>query len=246
MKKTRVCILLLVFCLLPACAQMRFDVSFGSDGANTPGIVAESDIPADVYRDSWARLPTVQRENLDAAGKEAFDTYVSPGTGYETGLRGPIGMWMNSPELAKAIFPLRQRVRYGTDKDQRLTELIIISTAREIDNQYEYSAHEPAARTAGLEEEILAIVKYRRSLDSTNVPGLGRTEKVLIQFVREVVSEPKVSAETFASAIEIFGNEGVTDVVGLVGYYSLVAMTLKAFDVQRQPGSELYLPERSN
>ena len=153
---------------------------------------------------------------------------------------------MNSPELAKAMFPLRLRVRYGTEKDQRLTELIIISTAREINNQYEYSAHEPLARQAGLEEEILEIVKYRRAIDVTGVPGLGRTEKLLIQFARELVSEPKVSAETFASAIDIFGNEGVTDIVGLIGYYSFVAMTLKAFDVQRQPGSELYLPMIDN
>jgi 4-carboxymuconolactone decarboxylase len=244
MKLTRVYVLLPIIGVLAGCAPLNFDISIGSD--EEPVIVAESDIPADIHRDSWARLPTVQRENLDAAGREAFDTFVSPGTGYETGLRGPIGMWMNSPELAKAMFPLRLRVRYGTEKDQRLTELIIISTAREINNQYEYSAHEPLARQAGLEEEILEIVKYRRAIDVTGVPGLGRTEKLLIQFARELVSEPKVSAETFASAIDIFGNEGVTDIVGLIGYYSFVAMTLKAFDVQRQPGSELYLPMIDN
>jgi 4-carboxymuconolactone decarboxylase len=244
MKLTRVYVLLPLIGILAGCTQLGFDISGGPE--EEPRIVAESDIPADIHRDSWARLPTVQRENLDAAGREAFDTFVSPGTGYETGLRGPIGMWMNSPELAKAMFPLRLRVRYGTEKDQRLTELIIISTAREINNQYEYSAHEPLARQAGLEEEILEIVKYRRAIDITGVPGLGRTEKLLIQFARELVSEPKVSAETFASAIEIFGNEGVTDIVGLIGYYSFVAMTLKAFDVQRQPGSELYLPTLAN
>ena len=92
----------------------------------------EENIPEDIYDDSLARLPQVQRSNLDTQGRAAFDTYVSPGTGYETGLRGPVGMWMHSPSLASAVFNVRQRVRYGTPKDQRLTELIILSTAREL------------------------------------------------------------------------------------------------------------------
>ncbi len=208
-----------------------------------PGTVNQSDIPQDIYQDSWARLPEVQREDLDAAGQRAFDTYVSPGTGYETGLRGPIGMWMNSPALAEATFDLRQRVRYGTDKDQRLTELAIISTAREIDNQYEYSAHEPLARAAGLEQEIIDVVRFRKDLDDLgDIKGFGATEQTIVRFAREVISEEKVSSETFAQALDIFGREGVMDLVGLIGYYNYVAITLKAFDVQRLPGSELLLP----
>lgn len=211
------------------------------------GTVSESDIPDDIYRDSWARLPEVQREELNEAGKQAFDLYVRPGTGYETGLRGPVGMWMHSPELAAATFDLRERVRYGTAKDQRLTELTILATAREIDNQYEYSAHEPLARAAGLEQEIIDIVRFRRDLQGLpETEGFGDTERTIVQFTREVISEEKVSTETFASALEIFGSEGVMDLVGLIGYYNYVAMTLKAFDVQRQPGTELLLPVKAD
>lgn len=214
-------------------------------GFTMPGTMTESDIPDDIYEDSLARLPEVQRADLDEAGKRAFDTYVSPGTGYETGLRGPIGMWMHSPELAEATFDLRQRVRYGTTKDQRLTELAIISTAREIDNQYEYSAHEPLARTAGLEQEIIDVVRFRKDLQTLPpIDGFGATEQTIVQFAREVISEEKVSSETFAQALEILGPEGVMDLVGLIGYYNYVAITLKAFDVQRAPGTELLLPIR--
>lgn len=210
-----------------------------------PAPLSAADIPSDIQTDSLARLPQVQRQNLDASGRDAFDTYVSPGTGYETGLRGPIGMWMHSPELAKAMFDVRQRVRYGTEKDQRLTELTIIATAREIDNQYEYTAHEPPARAAGLEQEIIDIVRYRKPVQGvTGIEGFGETEKTIIQFTRELVSEEKVSRETFAKALEIFGEEGVMDLTGLIGYYSFVAMTLKAFDVQRPAGSDLLLPVR--
>jgi len=205
--------------------------------------VTEEDIPADIHRDSWARLPAVQRSELQGNAARVYDMFTSPGGGYENGLRGPLGMWMYSPEMAEGAWLLRQRVRYGTAKDQRLTELTIISTAREISNQYEYSAHEPLGRAAGLEEEIMEFVKYRRPMsEADGVPGMGDVEKLIIQFTREVVSEPKVSDQTFARAVDLLGAEGVMDLTGLIGYYNFVAMTLKAFDVQRQPGSELLLP----
>tara|TARA_B100000959_G_scaffold259230_1_gene294724 strand:- start:3690 stop:4430 length:741 start_codon:yes stop_codon:yes gene_type:complete len=239
----RVLLILLLFAVI----AFNTDSSITIDAAESDfvmlGTMTEADIPDDVYIDSLARIPQIQRENLDAVGRQAFDIYVRPGTGYETGLRGPVGMWMNSPVLAEAVFDVRQRVRYGNEKDQRLTELIIISTAREISNQYEYSAHEPLARTAGLEEEIIDIVKYRKPLEGlTGIDGFGETEATLIQFTREVVSEEKVSSETFARAMELFGAEGVMDITGLIGYYNFVAMTLKAFDVQRSVGSGLLLP----
>ena len=207
------------------------------------GMQTQDRIPDDIHMDSLARLPQIQRENLNTLGRSAFDTYVSPGTGYETGLRGPVGMWMHSPVLAEAVFDLRQRVRYGTPKDQRLTELIILTTAREISNQYEWSAHEPLGQAAGLEQDIIEVIKYRKDLDSLpSIEGFDEIEQTLVQFTRELVSEEKVSTPTFNKAIELFGNEGVVDIVGLVGYYNFVAMTLKAFDVQRPVGSELLLP----
>lgn len=209
--------------------------------------VTEADIPDDIYRDSWARLPAVQRQDLDADGARAYDLLTGPGGGYENGLRGPLGMWMYSPQLAEGAWQLRQRVRYGANRDQRLTELTILATAREISNQYEWSAHEPLGRAAGLEEAIMDFVRYRRPMDeAAGIAGMGELERVIIQFTREVISEPKVSQETFATAVQLLGPEGVMDLTGLIGYYHFVAMTLKAFDVQRQPGEALMLPMRAD
>ena len=155
-------------------------------GFTMPISLSETDFPDDIYMDSLARLPQVQRADLDKAGTEAFDTYVTPGTGYGSGLRGPIGAWMNSPELAQAMFNVRLRVRYESDRDQRLTELAIISTAREINNQYEYTAHEPLAIAAGLEQDIIDIVRFRRSFEGNQaIAGFGETEQVIIKFARE-------------------------------------------------------------
>ncbi len=207
------------------------------------GLQTADRVPDDILPETMARLPQVNPDALDAVGQQAYDTYVRPGTGYENGPRGPVAMWLHSPVLAEAIFDVRQRVRYGTTKDQRLTELIILSTAREIDHQYEWSAHEPLAQAAGLEQEIIELIKYRRDLAGLPaIAGLGPTERLLIQFTRELVNEEKVSADTYAQAIEQFGSEGLMDIVGVIGYYNFVAMTLKAFDVQRPIGTELLLP----
>jgi len=236
--------LLFLLSLLTACSQ---DQNAAFNNLTMQPVVTEADIPADIIKDSWARLPAVNRDNLNTEGQQIFDMLTSPGNGYENGLRGPLGMWMYSPEMALGAWTLRQRVRYGTAKDQRLTELTIISTAREISNQYEYSAHEPLGAAAGLEQEIMDFVKYRRPMsEAEGIPGMGDVEKLIIQFAREIVSEPKVSSDTFATAVELLGEEGVMDLTGLIGYYNFVALTLKAFDVQRLPGSNRLLPVSSN
>jgi len=243
MKKSSVVSLFLIFFL----ASCNSGQNAAFNNLSMQPDVIEADIPADISRGSWARLPAVERNNLDANGQQIFDMFTSPGNGYENGLRGPLGMWMYSPEMAQGAWLLRQRVRYGTAKDQRLTELTIISTAREISNQYEYSAQEPLGTTAGLEQEIMDFVKYRRPMsEADDIPGMGEVEKLIIQFAREIVSEPKVSSETFATAVELLGEEGVMDLTGLIGYYNFVAMTLKAFDVQRQPGTSRMLPVSDN
>ena len=213
----------------------------------TPREVIAADIPPDVHEGSWARLPTVSRESLAADDQRVFDLIVNPDSRYATGLRGPVGMWMYSPRMAEHIFPASTYLRYGADgqRDQRLPELAILTTARELDSQYVWSAHEPSARTAGLEEEIIELLRFSRPLEGAGtVPGLGEREDTIIRVARELVNEPKVSAETFVAAQRLFTNEGVMDLAGLVGYYTFVNYTLKTFDVQRTPGSRLLLPAR--
>lgn len=212
------------------------------ESAGEPSIVTETDIPDDIHRDSWARLPLPVRDSLGAAGRRAYDVIVNPESRYADGLRGPVAMWVYSPLMAEHVFPASTYLRYGTDKDQRLTELTILTTARELRSQYEWTAHEPLARRAGLEPEIIELVKRRGATD-VDVPGLGERERVVIRFAREAVSREQVGSETFARALELFGEKGVMDLTGLIGYYNFVNVTLKAFDVQLAPGRERLLPD---
>ena len=206
-------------------------------------MVKDSDIPLDIYRDSsWARLPLPIRQELDEEGRRAFDIIINPESRYASGPRGPIAMWLYSPQMAEHIFPASTYLRYGTDKDQRLTELAILATARELRSQYEWSAHEPLAIDAGLEPAIIALLKNRASISNT-ISGLGERESTIIQFVREVVSEERVRSDTFARAVQLFGEKGVMDLTGLIGYYNFVNVTLKSFDIQLATGRQRLLPD---
>ena len=229
-----ICVSLLVPAVAPA-----------QDREFTPHVVTPEDIPEGIHEDSWARVPTIARESLDADGQRAYDVIVNPDSRYSTGLRGPIGMWMNSPLMAEHLFPASSYLRYGADgnRDQRLAELAILTAARALNSQYEWSAHEGLGRSAGLEEEIIDLVRWDTPLaEAGDLPGLNEPERTIIRVVRELIREPKLSDEAFEAAQRIFGNQGLMDIAGLIGHYTLVNYTLKAFDVQRPPGSELSLP----
>ena len=247
-------LLVLTFCL-PALAACDFQ-GVGAAGVPTaaaaaqsetftPHVVTPEDIPPDIHEDSWARLPRIERESLDADGQRAYDVIVNPDSRYASGLRGPIGMWMYSPPMAEHLFPASTYLRFGADgsRDQRLVELAILTAARALDSQYEWSAHETLGLDAGLEEEIIDLLRWDTPLaEAGEVAGLNEPERTIIRVVRELIREPRLSREAFESAQRIFGNQGLMDLAGLIGHYTLVNYTLKAFDVQRPPGSRLTLP----
>jgi 4-carboxymuconolactone decarboxylase len=211
-------------------------------GPPAGSVVIDAEIPKDIQRDSWARLPRQKREEMDVAGQRVWDLVVNPKSRYAGGATGPVTMWLYSPAMAEHIFPASTYLRYETGKDQRLTELVILATAREVRSQYEWTSHEPLGLKAGLEPAIIDIVKHRKSLDGATGPGLGEKERAIIQFTREAVSEQRVSSATFQKAIDQFGRKGVMDLAGLIGYYSFVNITLKSFDVQLATGRTRQLP----
>ena len=194
-------------------------------------------LPADVHPDSMCRLPLRRREDMDEQGQRFYDAVVSPQSRTLVGLRGPGGIWLHSPELGEHVRAANQYLRFGTGLDRRLTELAILVTARELDNQFEWTAHEPAALSEGLSQEVIDVVKYRRPL-----AGLGPKESMIVSFGREVFSEKKVRSETFARAVETFGHEGVVNLAALMGNYAMTAVILNAVDQQVHPGRRSLVP----
>src|SRR5437870_7519910 len=187
-------------------------------------------LPPDVYPDSLSRLPLLGRDELDEDGKRYYDAVTGPQSRTLVGLQGPSGIWLHSPKLALHLRGANQYLRYETTLGRRLTELAILMTARELDHQFEWTAHEPVALREGLEPEIVDVVKYRRPIS-----GLGDREAVIISLGRELLGDRKVRSETFARAVALFGRQGVLDLAALIGDYAMTAIILTTFDQQVHP-----------
>ena len=194
-------------------------------------------LPKDVHPESLSRLPLRRREEMDEQGRRFYDAVVGPQSRTLAGLRGPSGIWLHSPALGERVRAVNQYLRFETALGRRLTELAILVAARELDNQFEWTAHEPAAFAEGLSQETIDVVKYRRPAG-----GLGPEESVIIAFGREVLRERKVRSETFAHAVELFGHEGVVNLAALMGNYAATAIMLNAVDQQVHPERKPLLP----
>ena len=174
---------------------------------------------------------------MDEEGKTFYDAVTGPQSRTLAGLQGPSGIWLHSPELGAHVRAVNQYLRYDTALDRRLTELAILVVARELDNQFEWAAHEPAALKEGLDPEIVDVVKHRRP-----VSGLPAKEALIVSFGRELFRERKVRSETFARTLDVFGARGIVNLAALMGNYAMTAVMLGAVDQQLHPGQEPRLP----
>jgi 4-carboxymuconolactone decarboxylase len=194
-------------------------------------------LPPDVHPDSLSRLPLRKREDMDEPGQRFYDVVVGPQSRTLVGLRGPSGIWLHSPALGERVRAVNQYLRFETTLGRRLTELAILVTARELDQQFEWTAHEPAGLSEGLSQQVVDVVKYRRP-----TVGLGPQESAIVDFGREVFRDRKVRPETFARAVELFGHEGVVNLAALMGNYAMTAVMLNAVDQQLHPERSPLLP----
>jgi 4-carboxymuconolactone decarboxylase len=225
-------------------SNVAFDLESGTSFKGLPPLQAaasaapETSLPADLDRGSRARLPQVRREDLDAEGRRFYDTIVNPRTPFAAGLPPAASMWMHSPEMAQVVLPAFMYLRYGTDLGTRLTEVAILTTARETDCQYQWSSHEPLARKAGVGRAVLDAIKHRKALT-----GLDAKDAIVIRFGRELFRDRRMSAETFARAVQLLGIRNVTDLAGLMAFYEFLYYSSNAtFDVQMPEGQAALLP----
>ena len=190
-------------------------------------------LPADVYPDSRFRLPLPKKDEMDDYGKRVFDAMMDPSRRGIAGLQGPTGIRLHSPKIAEAMGAANTYLRLNTGLGDRLTEIAILTTARELDNQFEWFAHEATGRKAGVEPAIIDLIKFRKP-----PAGLGEKETVIIRFGRELFTQKKVSSATFAEALRLFGRRGVVDLASLMAHYAATSALLNAFDMQLPQGQK--------
>ena len=199
-------------------------VSWAVEGS---AVQAIGEAPKDIYPESGYRLPLVKKEDLDDYGKRVYEQVFGSGGRSLVGARGPFGIYMNSPKVLDLEYQLTNYLRYESGLSGAIRELAILTTAREMDNQFEWAAHEPQGLKDGLPQSVIDIVKYRRGVE-----GLPETEAVIIQLGRQIFEKKKVDSETFAHALKIFGPKQLVELVALMGTYASTAALLNAFDMQ--------------
>jgi 4-carboxymuconolactone decarboxylase len=188
-------------------------------------------LPKDIHPETGNRFPAVKREELNEAGKKLYDTR-AVADGF-----GPGSIRLYSPQVAEAMTGLNVYLRRKSGLDDRLVELAILVTAREMDCEYVWTAHEPAAQKAGLAQDIIDTVKYRRPLTK-----LGEKDAVIVQLGRDSISKHKVGSDTFARAVKLFGNQGVVNILSLMGDYAATTILLNASDQHVRPKDKSLLP----
>jgi 4-carboxymuconolactone decarboxylase len=186
-------------------------------------------LPKDIYPDTGNRFPVIKREGLDEAGKKLYDVRVD---GF-----GPGGIRLYSPSVEVTMTAVNKYLRRKSGLDPRLVELAILVTAREMDCEYVWTAHEPAALKAGLGQDVIDTVKFRKPLT-----GVGDKEAIIIQLGRDSIVKHKVGSETFARAVKLFGNQGLVNIASLIGDYAATTILLNVSDQHVRPSDKPLLP----
>lgn len=172
-----------------------------------------------------SRLTPLANDQMDDAQRAVLAEILN---GPRGNLDGPFLAWIHSPQLADHAQRLGAFCRYHTRLELRLTELAILFTASWWQSQAEWQIHEPIARQAGVSDAVIEALHQQREPDFER-----EDERVMYRLAKTLYQTRRVDEALYAQAIEAFGEAAVVELVGVLGYYALVAMTLNVFAVRR-------------
>jgi hypothetical protein len=197
---------------------------------------AVTPLPPDIDPVTLTRLPQLTRADLDDEGKAVYDKIVGDGAVPTT---GPVSVSLYSPRIAQLWSDLNGFLRYNGDLSERHTEVAILVAAWEIEQQYEYSAHEPAALRFGAPQAVIDTIKFDKA-----PTGLSAEETIIIRLGRQLMREHKVDSDIYAEAVRLFGRKGVVELVTVMGDYVMVGMVLTTIDQHLPPNRPALMPPR--
>jgi len=164
------------------------------------------------------RLPPIPETSWTVSQKACADEIVQ---GPRGALVEPFIPMLRSPELCAHAQRLGEYLRYRSAIGLRLSELAILVTARHWDQEVEWAIHAPIALKQGLSEQVVE----RIGLDQT--PKFTQAdEKIVYDFARQSLVDKRVSDETWALALAHFGEQGAVDLLGIVGYYTMLSVVM--------------------
>jgi len=180
------------------------------------------------------RMPPIPADKVTAEQKESVKEFQAV-RGREP--FGPFVPLMRSPDLMVRASAMGEYLRYRTSLTPRLSEFVILLTAREWSQQYEWNVHHPEAMKAGVDPKIAQAIADGRRPD-----GMSDDETLLYDFFMELQRNRSISDPTYARMVARFGEKGVMDTIGVVGYYSLLGMVLNTARTPPTPGAAPPLP----
>ncbi|MEN3793523.1 carboxymuconolactone decarboxylase family protein [Fulvimarina sp. MAC3] len=177
-----------------------------------------------------ANRPIDLDENaLTPEQRTVFDAIASGPRGI---VEGPLRVWLQSPELAEKAQALGAFCRYGTRLPPKLSELAILVTGAFWQSGFEWAVHAPIARQEGLGETVIEAIRLGNRPDFSD-----EAEEAIYDFANELHRDHRVDDDTYRRVTALFGQEGAVELTGILGYYTLISMTINAFAVPLPEGA---------
>jgi 4-carboxymuconolactone decarboxylase len=195
-------------------------------------------LPSDLDPESRARLPYLQKKDMDERGQKIFDTL--PGRGQDGVLRGPLAFAAYNPGVAQALFDLHNAAVAGT-LDPHVRELAILVACRETNYSLEWNAHAPSALKAGVDQKTIDVVRNRGALTA-----IDEKDAAVIRFGHQLLHDHTLDSATFAKAAQLFGRKGAMDLVAVMSTYAVSGFYATAVDEHMPQGRvDLDRPSRT-
>jgi 4-carboxymuconolactone decarboxylase len=177
-----------------------------------------------------ARLPPITEKNQVAAQDQAvFDGIVAS----RGAVQGPFTMFLHSPQLAGRIAHLGAYVRFDGSLDMRVRVLAAMTVAREFEAVYVWGAQSGGARRLGVPEATITAIR------ENHARGMPPEDAEIVEFTRQLLRRHRVDEASFKKMQARFGNDGLIQLTGAIGYYSLLAMTVNACELEAAAGAEV-------
>jgi 4-carboxymuconolactone decarboxylase len=177
-----------------------------------------------------ARLPPITGQDQVAAKDRPIVDGIVASRG---AVQGPFTMFLHAPELAGRVAHLGAYVRFEGALEMRARVLAAMTVAREFEAVYVWGAQTGVARRLGLPEATIAAIRDNHS------HGIPAEDAEIVDFTRQLLRRHRVDAAAFKRLQDRFGNDGLIELTGAIGYYSMLAMTVNACELEAAPGAEV-------
>jgi 4-carboxymuconolactone decarboxylase len=178
-----------------------------------------------------SRLPAINRDALAPDDQAVWDRIAA----VRTGVRGPFGVLMHVPTLADRVAALEDYFRFNAALPAVDRELVIMATAREVNARYPWARHEARGREVGTRTEAIEAVRANGTLKQ-----LTARERLLVEIVRALLRTHSLPDALYTQALTELGRQQMVETVALVGHYSLIGLTVNAFDVAPPKNSSTF------